>query len=176
MTRKPARSLAAHLAAAAGLALAAPAAHAQPRDRAIQCTVAATPIAFGNYNPTSPVPLGPVTSTISLQCSAPPGAGLVTGFTVAVALSTGSSGTYAARRLRAVAGPDTVRYNLYTNAAATTIWGDGTAGTMTVPLAIPRMTPGQSGSATALAYGYVPALQDVAADNYADTVMVIATW
>ena len=140
------------------------------------CTISATPIAFGNYDPASPVRLGPVTSTISAQCSVPPGSGLVSGFVLTVSLSTGSSGAYAARLLRASRGPDVVRYNLFTSAAASTIWGDGTAGTATVSLVIPRMTPGQSGQGTALVFGYVPPLQDVAADNYADTVMVIATW
>jgi spore coat protein U-like protein len=41
---------------------------------------------------------------------------------------------------------------------------------------LPRLTPGQSGAAGAVAYGFVPPLQDVASAEYADTIAVIANW
>jgi spore coat protein U-like protein len=142
----------------------------------VSCTVAATPMAFGGYDPSSPTALGPVTSTISAQCSVPPGSGNVSGFALSVALSTGASGSYAARRMSSSPPGSSVRYNIYTSAAPVAIWGDGSGGSVTVPMTFPKLTPGQGGRQSALAYGFVPPLQDVAVANYADTIMVIATW
>ena len=157
----------------AGLALAASQAHAQT----VSCTISATPMAFGAYDPSSPTALGPVTATVAAQCSVPPGSGNVTGFTMSLALSTGSSGSYASRRMSSTPAGDTVNYNIYTGASpVATVWGDGTGGSATVPLTIAKLTPGQSGQASATAYGFVPPLQNAAAADYADTIVVIATW
>jgi len=142
----------------------------------VTCSITSTPMAFGVYDPGSPVGLGPVTSTIEVGCSVPPGSGNVAGFTMSLSLSTGSSGTYTERRMTSVPPRDTVRYNIYTSASPTaTVWGDGT-GSATVSLTIDKMTPGQSGRASALAYGFVPPLQNVAAGNYADVIVVTANW
>ena len=71
---------------------------------------------------------------------------------------------------------DEVQYNIFTSATRASVWGDGTGGTATVPVTLPRLTPGQSGAAGAVAYGFVPPLQDVASAEYADTIAVIANW
>ncbi len=145
--------------------------------QSVSCTIAATPMAFGAYDPSSPAALGPVTATISVQCSVPPGSGNVTGLTMDVGLSTGSSGNYATRRMTSSPPGGTVRYNIYTSAgAAPAIWGDGSGGSATLPLTLPKLTPGQGSRASALAYGYVPSGQDVPAGDYGDTIMVIGTW
>ena len=158
--------------AGAALALAASNVVAQT----VSCTISATPMAFGSYDPSSPTQMAPATSTIAAQCSVPPGSGNVTGFTMSVSLSTGSSGSYAARRMTSTPAMDTVQYNIFTSATRTSVWGDGTGGTTTVPVTLPRLTPGQSGAASAVAYGFVPPLQDVASAEYADTIAVIANW
>jgi spore coat protein U-like protein len=142
----------------------------------VNCTISATPMAFGTYDPSSTTALGPVTSTIAAQCTVPPGNPITNGFTMSVSLSTGSSGTYTPRRMTSTPPGGTVNYNLYTTATATTIWGDGTAGTATVALTIPKITPGQSGAASALAYGFVPPLQVAPPGDYADAISVIAVW
>jgi spore coat protein U-like protein len=152
------------------------AAASQAQGQTVNCTISATPMAFGNYNPSSTTALGPATSTVTAQCSVPPGSGNVAGFTMSVALSTGSSGTYATRRMTSTPAMDTVSYNIFTSATRSAIWGDGSAGSVTVPLTIAKLTPGQSGAASAVAYGFVPPLQDVAAADYADTIAVIANW
>lgn len=160
-------------ACAAGLTLACASAAAQT----VSCTISATPMAFGVYDPSSPVGLGPVTSTISVGCSVPPGSGNVTGFTLSLSLSTGSSNTYTERLMTSVPPRDTVRYNIYTSASPSgaTVWGNG-VDSATVPLTIAKMTPGQSGRASALAYGFVAPLQNVASANYADVIVVTANW
>ena len=157
--------------ATAGVVMAAQGASAQT----VSCAIAATPMAFGVHDPSLPERLGPVISSITVQCSVPPGSGNVSGFTLNLSLSTGGSGTYAQRAMTGTRG-GVVSYNIYTSASAGTIWGDGNLGSAAVTLTLPRMTPGQSGRASAVAYGFVPGLQDVAADDYADTIMVIANW
>lgn len=63
---------------------------------------------------------------MSLQCTwvGPGGAQQVK---YVVTLSTGISGTYAARTM--VSGPNTLTYNMYVDTARTQIWGDGSPGT-----------------------------------------------
>jgi len=161
-----------HWTAAIGLSLAATNVVAQ----LATCTITATPMHFGVYEPMSPAPLGPVTSTIDVGCSVPPGSGNVTGFTLNLSLSRGAATSYAQRQMTGVAMRDPIGYNIYTTANATSIWGDGTGGSFTVAVTIPKMTPGQSGRVSAIAYGFIPPLQDVAADDYSDTIVVTANW
>jgi spore coat protein U-like protein len=85
---------------------------------AIVCQVAVTPFNFGNYVPGDPAPLD-VTGRIDVRCSGQEGSFLAT-------LSAGGSGSFAQRRM--VSGPNLLRYNFYTNAVRTTVWGDGTGG------------------------------------------------
>jgi spore coat protein U-like protein len=80
--------------------------------------VSAQALAFGGYDGTA-AKTG--TSDISVRCS--------TGTTFTVELSAGG-GTFA-QRLLSSSGSNTLQYNLFTTLAATTIWGDGTAGTGT---------------------------------------------
>jgi spore coat protein U-like protein len=63
-------------------------------------------------------------------------------------------------------GVDLLTYNLYTDAAATTVWGDDTGGTATQKLA------GNSPSATLTVFGKADAGQDVPAGSYTDTVVI----
>src|SRR5262245_17297251 len=84
----------------------------------IVCQVTVTPFNFGNYVPGDPAPLD-VTGRIDVRCSGEEGSFLAT-------LSAGGSGSFAQRRM--VSGPNLLRYNFYTNAVRTTVWGDGTGG------------------------------------------------
>jgi spore coat protein U-like protein len=79
-------------------------------------------------------------------------------------LSTGSSGSYAARTLRS--GAFELPYNLYLDAARTQVWGDGSAGTFT-----DSPNPGNV-TRTIPVYGRIPPLQDAAAGTYSDTIVV----
>jgi spore coat protein U-like protein len=79
---------------------------------------------------------------------------------------TPGSGSYASRTL--TSGPNTLGYNLYSDPARTSVWGDGTAGTMTVS--------GSATSANHTVYGRIPARQNVFAGSYSDLITVTLTF
>jgi spore coat protein U-like protein len=89
-----------------------------------------------------------------------------------VALNSGSSGNYVARQMRS--GTDFLSYNLYTSAARTSVWGDGTDGT-TLVSAAPFLLVG-SNTVDYTVYGRVPAGQDRAAGIYMDPNIVTVTY
>ena len=64
-----------------------------------------------------------------------------------------------------MAGPggDKLGYNLYTTAARNVIWGDGTAGTVTLPTS-PSASP-------VTVYGRIFMLQSARAGSYSDTII-----
>jgi spore coat protein U domain-containing protein, fimbrial subunit CupE1/2/3/6 len=67
-----------------------------------------------------------------------------------------------------------LNYSLYTTAADTTVWGDGTAGTGTVSDSYTAI--GLSETKTYNVFGLLPALQTVGVGSYTDTVMVAVTY
>ena len=138
--------------AAAGLAAIAPAAHAA------NCTIATTSVAFGAYDVFAASPNESGTGTVTVDCKG--GAGEVT-------LSTGQSGAYASRWM--TSGADALSYNLYTSAARSTIWGDGTGGSSSI-------TSGKNATATLTVYGRIPAGQDAAVGTYTDSVTATVTF
>jgi spore coat protein U-like protein len=101
----------------------------------VTCSVSATNVTFGVYDPLSVTGLsstGSVTATCLNVLPTP----------ITIALSTGSSGSYAARRMQS--GANTLTYNLYLNAAETQIWGDGTGGSVIDNATItPLLGPGR---------------------------------
>lgn len=126
------------------------------------CTVSATTVAFGSYNPFNASNTDS-TGTISVACS---GLGVLVNYTIK--LSTGGSGSYSPRRMSS--GGNTLNYNLYTTSGRTTTWGDGTGGTGTISdgytLSIGTTTRPYT------VYGRVPALQNVRSGAYTDTITV----
>ena len=158
------RALAA-LAGLAGLGLATPA-------HALLCgtflsplTVSASGVAFGDYLATDLAP-SETTGTITLTCTIP--LDVLPDFTVA--LSTGSSGTYANRRM--ASGGSQLLYNLYTTADYATVWGNGTAGTATQIFTGALLTA----SINFTIYGLAPAEQWSQAGSYQDTIVVTVTY
>lgn len=130
------------------------------------CSVTATSVNFGIYNPLSSV-ANDSTGTVRVVCTltvALPGS-----FTVD--LSTGGSGSYAARKLRN--GTSNLLYNLYTDTTHTQVWGNGTGGSVEVSrtfsglLAIDR---------SLTIYGRIAAGQNVPAGTYNDTILVTVTY
>lgn len=85
-----------------------------------------------------------------------------------ISLSAGSSGNLLARRMQRSggAGAATVDYQLYTTAARTTVWGDGTAGTGTAT----GTGTGQPQAVTV--FGRVPAQSTPPPGTYRDTIIV----
>jgi len=92
------------------------------------CQISAGPLNFGTYVPGSGAALR-VSTTISVQC---------TNGTAAptLALSAGTSGGSMTNRLMLGPASTKLQYNLYTSNAYTTVFGDGTGGSATVPVAI----------------------------------------
>jgi spore coat protein U-like protein len=128
------------------------------------CLVSATALNFGGYDGTA-AKTG--TSGISVRCS--------TGTTFSVGLSTGG-GTFAQRLLSS--GPtNKLQYNLYTTVGATTIWGDGTNSTVTLPGTGAGMSSGSAQPFTV--FGVLPDNafnQGAPTGSYADTITVTVTY
>lgn len=129
------------------------------------CTISASGVAFGAYDPLA-AGADNGTGPISLAC--PTNAN-----SVIIALSTGTSGTYTARTMRS--GGNILNYQLYRDSARTQVWGNGTAGTFTQTL-----TGGTTGGGTrnysTTVYGRITALQNVPAGAYLDTITVTVTF
>jgi spore coat protein U-like protein len=127
--------------------------------QAPSCTISVTSVAFGNYNVFTTT-ADDSTGTITYRCNS-------TAANIWIALSDGSSSTFSPRTLRK--GSEVLNYNLYRNAARTNIWGDGTGGTSVYT----RADPPNNSNVNLTVYGRIPALQDVSAGNYTDTVLAV---
>lgn len=119
------------------------------------CSVSSPGVAFGNYNTLSSSALDG-TGDITVSCD------MITSFTAK--LSAGG-GTIDQRVMSA--GAAQLNYNLYTDSARTIVWGDGITGS----------TVSATGLISILtAYGRVPALQNVVAGSYGDTVTITVSY
>lgn len=124
-------------------------------------TVTATALNFGTYNPST---ADTANMTVTVSC-------VIGGDTLpafVATLSRGSSPTYTPRTM--LSGANTLNYNIYNQAAFTTIWGDGTGGTLTRPYG------GGGGSAAGTGFGQIPAGQYVNPGAYTDTITVTITY
>jgi spore coat protein U-like protein len=141
--------------------LAAPLALAPAR----ACTISAVAVAFGTYNPQSGT-ADDSTGTINLACP-------TNSNSVIIALSAGSSLSFNPRAMKN--GASTLNYNLYTTTTRNIVWGDGTGGTVTRTLSGGSVSGGTR-NYTATVFGRIPALQNVAAGAYGDTITVTVTF
>jgi spore coat protein U-like protein len=141
-------------------------AQAQP----VRCTVTATPVAFSGYDVFSPIPSDSF-GTVTIACNIPaqnPRAPVV----ATIFLSPGASGNFSPRQMQPLAGgSDRLTYNLYSDASMAAVWGDGTAGTVTLTQAITKEMPWN-----ATIYGRIPARQNVRAGTYSDVITVTVLW
>ena len=130
------------------------------------CTVSASGVAFGVYDPT--VATATFSSgTVSVSC-------VVSGATghnpITIAFDTGSSGTFTSRTM--LNATDFLNYNLYLDAAYTQVWGDGTGVSLTYNQFV---TPGKP-SFSATVYGMMPALQTPGSGTFTDTITVTVSF
>jgi spore coat protein U-like protein len=131
------------------------------RAEAAVCSITTTPVAFGNYDVFSAVPTD-TTGSVSFTCT-----GSAINITITLNKGGGSGANFARRRLT---GPvDTLDYNLYLDAARSTVWGDGTGSTSTYTNA----SPPNSTAIVVTIYGRISAGQDVRAGAYTDTITAI---
>ena len=133
-------------------------AHASPA--AAACSVSVTGVAFGSYDTLLATPTD---SAGSLMAVCHP-----SDQSIEISISGGSSGSPLARTLRN--GAAVLNYNLYADAARTTVWGDGTSGT-SVTLNNGIVSSGQRTYSQPI-YGRIPALQAVGAGTYNDSLVV----
>jgi spore coat protein U-like protein len=124
------------------------------------CGVSATPVAFGTYLPFSGSPTDN-TGTVTVTCFG--------SATISIELSTGSSGSYATRQMSN--GAVNLHYQLYTNAARTTVWGNGSGGTSTVSDTLTGFA-----SRNYTVFGRIPTLQGVKPGAYVDTITVTVSY
>lgn len=123
------------------------------------CVVTATELAFGSITPTSEATVVGKSSNISVTCSnAAP-------YTVSVGFGA-NGGTAANRFMKNSANADKLAYNIYTEAAYTNVFGDGTDSSKTVGLT------GTGVAQTIPVYGKLLQNQFVSAGTYADTLTV----
>jgi spore coat protein U-like protein len=132
------------------------------------CSVAATAVGFGTYDPLAATALSS-TGTVTVTCT---GTALLT-VPVTVSLNAGIWGNFSARS--AASGASRINYNLYSDAAQTQVWGDGSSGTSTVNLSVFILVIG-TGSSAATVYGLVPNGQDVAPGTYSDTITATVSY
>jgi spore coat protein U-like protein len=144
----------------------------QPASAAVtfSCTVSAGALAFGVYPANSAAPVT-ATGTFSVTCTATgSGSATVSG---TLSLSTGSSGQFATRTMRA--GTSVLDYNIYVTPAYSQIFGDGTAGTYELTES-GTVTAGQIYQVGGALYGRIPARQDVAPGSYVDTIVMTVVY
>ena len=136
--------------------------------RADSCSVSATTLAFGAYDTINALP---GTATITVTCTHTNNPAVR--FDYVVALSSGP-GSYASRQMTGTG--DTLTYNLYTTAAMTTVFGDGSAGTATLAGSfVVGGGAGRSGSDGQTVYGRVGAVQNVLPGAYATASPITVT-
>lgn len=132
------------------------------------CSSATNPVAFGLYDPQSSAHLDN-TGSITVTCQAT--VSLLIGYTVK--LSAGSSGAYAQRKM--LSGANSLDYQVYTNSARTSTWGDGSSSTsfITDGYLLQVLTPVVK---TYTVYGRLPGSQNAKAGSYLDTLTVLITY
>lgn len=133
----------------------------------LACSVGVGPVAFGVYQRGTPGAT-PGQGGIGLQCPNLAGA-----TTVTIALGPGLYGPSVTARAMG-SGTSRLAYGLYTDAARTIVWGDGSAASATVfdTLAagvgpVNRVYP---------VYGRLPAGQAVPPGSYADSLLVTVSF
>ncbi len=131
------------------------------------CTVSATGVVFGAYNPNVGTPAN-ATGTVSLSCTA----GSSSSGAYTIGLSMGGGASYSTRRLST--GLSTLSYQLYQDSAHTIIWGDGTGSS--VIFNGNDGLPNSGGTNNLSIYGQIPARQGVTPGVYTDVIVVTVTY
>jgi spore coat protein U-like protein len=116
-------------------------------------------VAFGSYDVfgTSPVDSA---GSLTFVCY-----GVGATDTIVIELSRGSATSFSPRQL--VFATSALSYNLYLDAARTSVWGDGTSGTSRYG----PTSPVSGSPVTVSIFGRVPAGQNVSVGSYGDTIV-----
>lgn len=137
---------------------------------ATSCSVATGNVSFGTYDVFSLINLDS-TGAVLVTCSR---AGSAPNSTLSIAIGpSASSGSIASRRMQTGGGKDFLGYNLFRDAARTSVWGDRSGvDTFVQAISVPN---NRSVQVSATIFGRIPAGQDVRMGIYADSVTVTVT-
>lgn len=140
--------------------------------QALDCTLSATGVAFGVYDAASTAPTDSA-GNVSVRCTHVGGGAVKTSYSIT--LSTGASGAYAQRRMRA--GTSFLNYNLFRDATRLQVWGNGTGGSALVGGTL-LVNPGNFviNEVSHPIYGRIPAQQAADTGSYSDTILVTLTF
>ena len=134
------------------------------------CSVSATPVAFGTYNPLSSSPQDS-NGSIQLTCGGLVGALVTYDVTLGKGLN---STTFSPRRM--ASGANLLDYDLYTTSGYSSIWGDGTGGSQSNSGSITILLVGGTTNQLVV-YGRIPGSQSaVRPGSYSDSVVVTVTY
>ena len=126
------------------------------------CTVSTTALAFGNVDTISGSNFDN-TGSLSIRCTNG------TAWSATAGVGSGPLAGYANRKM--TAGANVLNYNIYTTAARTVVWGDGSSSTS------PIGGTGTGNAQSVTVYGRVGSGQtSVPAGAYTDTVAVTVTY
>jgi spore coat protein U-like protein len=127
------------------------------------CVVGTSTLGFGSVS-SAAIQAGNVdaTGTVSVNCTTG------SSYTIALAAGGGLGATLASRKI--TSGANLLNYSIYTSAARTTVWGDGTLASATVA------GTGSGTSQSVVAYGRIFSGQAVPAGAYTDTVTVTVAY
>jgi spore coat protein U-like protein len=122
------------------------------------CTFSTVGVNFGNYNVFS---AGALTAngTVTYRCLG------VGGESITIDLSQGTAPSFNPRTMSQ--SGEVLNYNLYLDAAATQIWGNGTAGSQRYG----PLVPPNNQTVNVTIFGRIPPGQDVTVGSYTDTII-----
>lgn len=126
------------------------------------CSVSATALSFGNYNPLSASPID-TSGTVTALCT------IGTAFTISLNEGIGPGATVTGRKLSLGDGVS-IDYSIYADANRTTIWGDGTNGTSV------QTGFGVGSNLDFSIYGRLPGAQLAPIGVYSDTITVTISY
>jgi spore coat protein U-like protein len=127
------------------------------------CTIATTPVSFGNYEATAASAL-PGTGSVTLTCAD----GTAANVTLGEGVNPFSAAPATPLRQMAM-GANRLAYFLYQDAARATVWGN------TVATGVPQVGVGAAG-VPLVVYGAVTAGQNAPIGNYSDIVVATVTF
>jgi spore coat protein U domain-containing protein, fimbrial subunit CupE1/2/3/6 len=129
---------------------------------AMECSIrSVSGLVFGSYNVFSGTPLD-TSGAIIYRCTGVAGAD-----SLIIQLTSGNAGTFASSRAL-LDGAFRLDYNIYLDAARSTVWGDGSAGTNQHG----PVQPVEAADTSVAVFGRIPPRQNARAGSYTDTVIV----
>lgn len=130
------------------------------------CSVSATGVAFGTYDPFSAAP-NEATGTVTVNCTFT----ITVTTTYEISLSPGNSGSFSERRMSH--GASSLTYNLYNSSAQNQIWGDGSGQSQTTT---GRVIGVLNHHRAFTVYGRIPTGQNVPPGAYTDTIIATVAY